>query len=123
MRQARATRRPVTDADLEPLLAFYRAGRDQGNFETGIQRALRLILSNPQFLFRVEREPANLVAGSVYRIGNTELASRLSFFLWSSIPDDELLSADLSAPPELERQVRRMLADPRSESLVTSFAD
>ncbi len=119
----RAYRRPVTDADLEPLLSFYRAGRDSGNFETGIQRALRLILSNPQFLFRFEREPAGLAAGSVYRIGNVELASRLSFFLWSSIPDDELLSADLSAPAELEKQVRRMLSDPRSESLVNNFAE
>jgi Protein of unknown function (DUF1592)/Protein of unknown function (DUF1588)/Protein of unknown function (DUF1587)/Protein of unknown function (DUF1585)/Protein of unknown function (DUF1595) len=122
----RAYRRPVTDADLEPLLSFYRIGRGEGNFgnfETGIQRAMRLILSNPQFLFRIEREPAGLAAGSVYRIGNVELASRLSFFLWSSIPDDELLRADLSAPAELERQVKRMLADPRSESLVTSFAD
>jgi Protein of unknown function (DUF1592)/Protein of unknown function (DUF1588)/Protein of unknown function (DUF1587)/Protein of unknown function (DUF1585)/Protein of unknown function (DUF1595) len=122
----RAYRRPITDADLEPLLSFYRAGRGDGNFgnfEAGIQRALRLILSNPQFLFRFEREPAGLAAGSVYRIGNVELASRLSFFLWSSIPDDELLRADLSAPAELERQVKRMLADPRSESLVTSFAD
>ena len=116
----RAYRRPVTDADLEPLLRFY---RDSGNFEAGIQRALRLILSNPQFLFRFEREPAGVAAGSVYRISNVELASRLSFFLWSSIPDDELLSADLSVPAELERQVRRMLADSRSESLVTSFAD
>ncbi len=119
----RAYRRPVTDADLAPLLSFYRAGREQGNFEAGIERALRLILSNPQFLFRFEREPAGLAAGSVYRIGNAELASRLSFFLWSSIPDDELLSADLSVPTELEKQVRRMIADPRSESLVTSFAD
>ncbi len=119
----RAYRRPVTDADLEPLLSFYRAGREKGNFEAGIQRALRLILSNPQFLFRFEREPAGLAAGSVYRIGNVELASRLSFFLWSSIPDDELLNADLRVPAELEKQVRRMLADPRSESLVTSFAD
>lgn len=119
----RAYRRPVTEVDLEPLLSFYRAGREQGSFESGIQRALRLILSNPQFLFRIEREPAGLAASAVYRIDNVELASRLSFFLWSSIPDDELLGADLSAPAELAKQVRRMLADPRSESLVTSFAD
>jgi hypothetical protein len=122
----RAYRRPVTDADLEPLLSFYRAGRGDGsfgNFESGIQRALRLILANPQFLFRFEREPAGLAAGSVYRVGNAELASRLSFFLWSSIPDDELLSADLSVPAELEKQVRRMIADARSQSLVTNFAD
>jgi hypothetical protein len=119
----RAYRRPVNDADLEPLLAFYRTGREGGNFESGISRALRLILSNPQFLFRFERDPVGLPAGSVYRISNVELASRLSFFLWSSIPDDELLNADLSAPAELQRQVRRMLADPRSESLVNNFAE
>jgi cytochrome c5 len=119
----RAYRRPVTSADLEPLLAFYRAGRTDGNFESAIARSLRLILSNPQFLFRFERDPASLAAGSVYRIGNAELASRLSFFLWSSIPDDELLNADLSASGVLEKQVRRMLADPRSESLINNFAE
>ncbi len=118
----RAYRRPATKADLEPLLAFYREGRAAGDFEWGIERALRLILSNPRFLFRFEREPAGLAAGAVYRIGNVELASRLSFFLWSSIPDEELLNADLSVPAELEKQVRRMLADPRSESLVINFA-
>jgi len=114
----RAYRRPITDADLEPLLAFYRQG--------GIERALRLILSNPQFLFRLEPEPAGLAPGSVYRIGDVELASRLSFFLWSSIPDDDLLNAasegKLKDPAELERQVRRMLSDPRSASLVTNFS-
>jgi hypothetical protein len=132
----RAYRRPVTDADLQPLLAFYQEGRKNGSFDAGIERALRLILSNPQFLFRLEREPEGLAAGreapkpapeaSVYRISDVELASRLSFFLWSSIPDDELLNAasegKLKDPVELERQVKRMLADPRSASLVTNFA-
>jgi Protein of unknown function (DUF1592)/Protein of unknown function (DUF1588)/Protein of unknown function (DUF1585)/Protein of unknown function (DUF1587)/Protein of unknown function (DUF1595)/Planctomycete cytochrome C len=127
----RAYRRPVTDADLQPLLEFYREGRRgdkdmPGSFDSGIERALRLILSNPQFLFRFEREPEGLAAGSVYRISDLELASRLSFFLWSSIPDEELLDAaaegKLTVPAELQRQVKRMLADPRSESLVTDFA-
>ncbi len=115
----RAYRRPVTDADLEPLLAFYRKG--------GIEPALRLILSSPQFLFRIEPEPATVPSGSVYRISDVALASRLSFFLWSSIPDDELLTAatqgKLQDPAELAGQVKRMLADPRSASLVTNFAD
>jgi hypothetical protein len=128
----RAYRRPVGDADLEPLVAFYREGRATGDFGAGIERALRLILSNPQFLFRLEREPAGLAAGSlhegsVYRISDVELASRLSFFLWSSIPDEELLNTatqgKLKDSVELERQVKRMLADPRSASLVTDFAD
>ncbi len=122
----RAYRRPVTDADLQPLLAFYAEGRKAGGFDSGVEHALRLILSNPQFLFRFEREPAGLAAGSVYRVSDVELASRLSFFLWSSIPDEELLNAaaegKLKAPAELKRQVQRMLADPRSESLVTDFA-
>src|SRR3984957_15623987 len=82
-----------------------------------------LTLSNPQFLFRFEPEPAGIASGSVYRIGDIELASRLSFFLWSSIPDEELLNAALKDPAELDRQVGRMLADPRSASLVTNFAD
>jgi Protein of unknown function (DUF1592)/Protein of unknown function (DUF1588)/Protein of unknown function (DUF1585)/Protein of unknown function (DUF1587)/Protein of unknown function (DUF1595)/Planctomycete cytochrome C len=122
----RAYRRPVTDADLSPLMQFYKEGRGSGGFDGGIERALRLILSNPQFLFRFEQEPANLAAGSVYRISDVELASRLSFFLWSSVPDDELLSVaiggKLKDPAELDRQVKRMLADPRSESLVTDFS-
>jgi hypothetical protein len=122
----RAYRRPVTDADLQPLLAFYREGRKNASFDSGIERALRLILSNPQFLFRFEPEPAGIAPGTVYRIGDVELASRLSFFLWSSIPDDELLNAasggKLKNAVELEMQVRRMLADPRSASLVTNFS-
>ncbi len=123
----RAYRRPVTDADMKPILAFYEDGRKGGNFDGGIERALRLILSNPQFLFRFEHEPDNLAAGSVYRISDVELASRLSFFLWSSIPDEELLNAAIAGKlkdrAELDRQVKRMLADPRSESLVTDFSE
>jgi Protein of unknown function (DUF1592)/Protein of unknown function (DUF1588)/Protein of unknown function (DUF1585)/Protein of unknown function (DUF1587)/Protein of unknown function (DUF1595) len=124
----RAYRRPIasTDPDLKVLLQFYREGRQGGTFETGVQRALARMLVDPQFLFRFEREPANVPAGSVYRISDLELASRLSFFLWSTIPDDELLEAAsrgrLHDPTVLETQVRRMLADPRSRSLVTNFA-
>ncbi len=122
----RAYRRPPTEGDLKPILAFYESGRKTGTFESAVERALRLILSDPQFLFRLEHEPSGLAAGSVYRIDDVELASRLSFFLWSSIPDDELLNSavegKLKNPAELNRQVRRMLADPRSESLVTNFA-
>ena len=122
----RAYRRPATQEDLADLLPFYEAGRDGGGFDYGIQRALERLLVSPQFLFRIEREPAGAAPGSAYRISDLELASRLSFFLWSSIPDDELLQAavagDLGRPEVLERQVRRMLADPRAESLVTNFA-
>jgi hypothetical protein len=121
-----AYRRPPTDADMEHALRFYEAARREGSFETGIQAALQFILASPHFVFRVEPDPANLAAGTVYRIGDIELASRLSFFLWSSIPDDELLEAAtrgrLKDPAVRERQVRRMLADPRSRSLVGNFA-
>ncbi len=122
----RAFRRPTTADDLEPIMAFYRAGRRGGTFEDGIEQALRRLLASPQFLVRVEREPAELVPGETYQITDLELASRLSFFLWSSIPDDKLLDVAsqgrLSDPSVLEQQVRRMLADPRSESLVKNFA-
>ena len=118
----RAYRRPVSDEDLQTLLPFYEAGRAEGGFEGGIQRALERILVSPYFLFRAERAPA-VAAG---RISDLELASRLSFFLWSSIPDDALIDAAarnaLSAPAELERQVKRMLADPRASALVDNFA-
>ena len=100
----RAYRRPVTDDDLRPLLAFYQEGRKSGGFDSGIERALRLILSNPQFVFRLEREPEGLAAGSVYRVGDVELASRLSFFLWSSIPDEELLNAATAGKLETRRR-------------------
>jgi hypothetical protein len=119
----RAYRRPVTDADLAEIMPFYEQGRAEGSFETGIQFALERVLVSPQFLYRVEREPTGPEAAPV---SDTELASRLSFFLWSSMPDDELLAAaesgSLRDPTALRAQVRRMLADPRSESMVTNFA-
>src|SRR6185436_1087041 len=122
----RAYRRPTTAEDLEGLLGFYQEGRKLGTFEDGIELALRRILASPQFLVRLEKEPANVATGQSYRISDLELASRLSFFLWSSIPDDELINLAnqrrLSNPTVLEQQVRRMLADPRSEALVKNFA-
>jgi hypothetical protein len=122
----RAYRRPVNEADIRDLQPFYERGRKEGSFDLGIQRALERLLVSSQFLFRIEREPAGAAAGTAYRISDLELASRLSFFVWSSIPDDELLDAAaagrLKDPKVLEQQVRRMMADPRSESLVTNFA-
>jgi hypothetical protein len=122
----RAFRRPVTDADLKPLLAFYQSGRRERDFDYGIEKALRAMLVSPDFLFRMERDPAGSGPGSVYRVGDFELASRLSFFLWSSVPDDTLLDlaekGKLKDPAVLEQQVHRMLDDPRSESLVANFA-
>ena len=123
----RAFRRPVAPSspDLDTPLQFYRDGRKQ-NFEFGIERAVARILVDPQFLFRFEREPARVAPGAAFRVSDLELASRLSFFLWSSVPDDELLAVAakgaLSAPATLERQVRRMLADPKADALVTNFA-
>jgi mono/diheme cytochrome c family protein len=122
----RAYRRTVTNADVEPLMAFYREGRTQGGFDGGIENALRRLLVSPEFLIRVERDPAGIAPGSVYAISDLELASRLSFFLWSSVPDDELLNVaaqgQLKQPAVLERQVRRMMADPRAEAFVRNFA-
>ena len=121
-----AYRRPVTDADLRPLLALYGESRNRRGFEAGIETALRGILVSPEFLFRVEHDRPSSTPGSVHDIADIELASRLSFFLWSSIPDDELLRLAtlrrLRAPGVLEQQVRRMLADARSQSLVKNFA-
>jgi hypothetical protein len=141
---ARAYRRSMqaTGADIETLLEFYRAGRqagardrapvspkpagEGGSFEFGIQRAVARVLVDPQFLFRFEREPAPVAPGAAFAVTDLELASRLSFFLWSSIPDDELLAVaargELKRPAVLERQVRRMLADSRADALVTNFA-
>jgi hypothetical protein len=122
----RAYRRTVTDVDLEPLLRFYREGRAQGGFEAGVEAALQRLLISPEFLFRIERDPSPSTPDANYRISDLELASRLSFFLWSSIPDDQLLDVaargPLHEPAVLERQVRRMLADPRSAALVNNFA-
>jgi hypothetical protein len=122
----RAYRRTPTTADLDHVLTFYGEGRNEGSFETGIQAALQFILASPNFAFRVERDPDRVAAGAAYRLGDFELASRLSFFLWSSIPDDELLDVAargrLKDPAVREQQVRRMLADPRSRALVSNFA-
>ena len=122
----RAYRRPVSGADLDGPMAFYREGRAGGDFDAGIGRALSAVLVNPQFLFRVELDPDRGGAIPAYHVSDLELASRLSFFLWSSLPDDELLDAairgELSDPEELERQTRRMLADPRSFNLASNFA-
>jgi hypothetical protein len=122
----RAYRREVTDQDLQMLMRFYHDGRRKGTFDEGILLSLQALLVDPDFLFRVERDPANAVSGKPYRISDVELASRLSFFLWSSIPDEELLDAairgTLNRPATLEQQVRRMLADPRASALVSNFA-
>ena len=122
-----AYRRPVTDADLKRPMDFFHAGNEAGGFEAGIENALSSILVSPQFLFRKEKTPDGVESGAAYQLSDLELASRLSFFLWSSIPDDELLSVaergKLSDPKALEQQTRRMLADPRSRSLVNNFAN
>jgi len=122
----RAYRRPVTSADLENLLSFYQSSRNKKNFDAGIENALRLILTNPKFLFRTETDPANAAPGSMHPVSDLELASRLSFFLWSTIPDDQLITVasqgKLKDPAVLEQQVKRMLADDRSEALVKNFA-
>jgi len=125
---ARAYRRPIAedDAALATLLEFYGAGRAAGSFEAGIQQALARLLVDPEFIFRFETEPADLPAGAIYRVSDVELASRLSFFLWSSIPDEPLLAAaaagELSEPTVLDREVRRMLADPKADALIANFA-
>jgi hypothetical protein len=123
----RAYRRPVNDSTVQTALAFYRDGRADGGFEAGIELALRSILINPEFLFRVERDPAGIAPNTAYAITDLELASRISFFLWSSTPDDELLqvaaSGKLHEPRILAEQVRRMLKDRRAQALVTNFAE
>jgi hypothetical protein len=129
----RAYRRPVAADDVETLAAFYRIGRDTAtrngspyNFEAGIETALQRMLVSPDFLFRIEQDPANASAGAAYRVSDVELASRLSFFLWSSIPDDQLLDRAarglLRNKGILESEVRRMLRDPRAKALVENFA-
>ena len=121
----RAFRRPLATTDVEPLLSLYREGRHEGGFETGIQFALRGVLIDPEFLFRVERDPDGVPPATAYALSDLELASRLSFFLWSSLPDDELLDiaarGQLRDPATLERQVTRMLRDPRSDALLDNF--
>jgi hypothetical protein len=122
----RAYRRPVTRADVDPLLAFYRDGNAETGFDEGIERGIRRLLVSPEFLFRIERDPAAVTPGRVYRVSDVELASRLSFFLWSSLPDEALLDlaerGQLSTPSVLAAQVRRMVADPRADAFVTNFA-
>ena len=121
----RAYRRPASGADVDRLMRHYTAGRARGSFDAGIQRALEALLVDPEFLFRMEADPANVAPGAIYRLSDLELASRLSFFLWSSIPDDELLDVAahgrLKAPGVMEQQVRRMLRDSRSKALMTNF--
>ena len=121
-----AYRRPVTAASVDRLMAFYRQAYDETGFEGGVQLGLTALLSSPYFLVRTEMDPPGAAPGMVYRISDVELASRLSFFLWSSLPDNELLDVasrgQLRDPAELEKQVRRMLSDPRAEALSTNFA-
>ncbi|MEO8256397.1 MAG: DUF1592 domain-containing protein [Acidobacteriota bacterium] len=122
----RAYRRALVDDEIETLMSFYQQGRNEGDFEVGIQQALARILVAPGFLYRIEEEPAGVRPGATYRISDGELASRLSFFLWSSIPDDQLLEAAakgrLRDPLVLAQQVKRMLTDPKSDALTTNFA-
>ncbi len=121
-----AFRRPLTPEDVDGLMAFYELGSDEGGFEVGVRTALEAILSSPDFVFRFEQPAERAAPGTAYRISDVALASRLSFFLWGGPPDEELLglaqSSRLSSPGELGRQVRRMVADPRSEALATRFA-
>ena len=122
----RAYRRPATEADVRPLLAFYEEGRKEGSFERGIQRGLERILASPFFIFRVEQDPASLAVGTAHRLTDVEVASRLSFFLWSSIPDETLLAraerGTLQQPVALDAQITRMLADAKFSALVSNFA-
>ena len=121
-----AYRGQATDEDIQRLMSFYTTGRRDGNFEKGVQLALQRMLASAKFALRIERDPANTKPGSVYPLNSLDLASRLSFFLWSSLPDDELLrvaeQGKLRTPVVLRQQLRRMLADPKSEALVTNFA-
>lgn len=121
----RAYRRPVTDVDIASLFRIYRAGRAEGTFDTGVQRAIEAMLASPSFLFQLERDPVAAKPGSSYRLSDVELASRLSFFLWASLPDDDLLDVAakglLTQPATLERQVKRMLADPKATRMMNAF--
>jgi hypothetical protein len=121
-----AYRRPVTPEDVSGLMRFYENGRKAGDFETGVRTALQAILASPHFIFRLEEAPASARPGQNYRISDVDLASRLSFFIWAAGPDDELIAAaskeTLSKPDVLEKQVRRMLADPRATALASRFA-
>jgi hypothetical protein len=122
-----AYRKPVNPATMTMLMDFYKRGRAEGNFDNGIEAALQFILASPEFLFRIEPDPANVSRGAVYRLDDYALASRLSFFLWSSIPDDQLLTVagqgKLKDPTVLEQQVKRMLLDSRSNAMIANFAE
>jgi mono/diheme cytochrome c family protein len=122
-----AYRRITTVTDVAELMPFYEEGRRDGSFDLGIEKAIERLLVSPQFLFRIEHQPVEMAAGTAYRVSAIELASRLSFFLWSSLPDDELIdlgqSGRLKEPAVLNQQVRRMLADPRAQALTTNFAE
>jgi hypothetical protein len=122
----RAYRKPVTDANLEKVMKLYRQARQKGDFDAGIELAVSAVLVNPQFLFRIEQDPAGIAAKTPYRVSDLDLASRLSFFLWSTVPDDELLQLaernELKKPAVFAKQVRRLLADERSRNLATNFA-
>ena len=122
----RAFRRPASGSDVQALMAFYQAGRKEGDFDHGVEMVLARILADPRFIYRIETEPPTAKANQPYRISDLDLASRLSFFFWSSVPDDELIDAasqgKLKDPAALERQVRRMLRDPHSEALTANFA-
>jgi mono/diheme cytochrome c family protein len=122
----KAFRRPASGTDVNELVEFYKQGRKEGNFDDGIEIALARLLSAPKFIYRIEAEPANLKAGETYRLSDLDLASRLSFFLWSTSPDDELVrvasQGKLKEPAVLEQQVRRMLKDKKAETLATNFA-
>jgi len=122
----KAFRRPVDASDVADLMPFYTAGKAESTFDTGIQKVIERVLVSPQFLYRIEREKLDVPVGTAYPISDLELASRISFFLWSSIPDEELLkvaaNGTLRKPGVIEAQVKRMLADPRSESMVNNFA-
>jgi hypothetical protein len=121
-----AFRRPPSAADVDALMPFYQDGRKEGNFDQGVENALARLLTDPKFIYRIETEPSNLKPGETYRIGDIDLASRLSFFLWSTGPDDELIrvagQGKLKDPVVLEQQVRRMLKDPKAEALASNFA-
>src|SRR5213596_2865142 len=122
----KAYRRPLTEADVNTLMNFYHVGRETGDFEYGIEKALQFILAHPEFIFRTETAPAGAKPGEAYRISDIELASRLSFFLWSNLPDEELINlaaqGRLKDPNVLQQQVARMLRDQRSHELVKNFA-
>ena len=121
-----AYRRPLRGGEIDTLLTFYRDGRKKGTFETGVQLALRRVLASPNFVFRAEEDPAGAKPGTSFRVSDHELANRLSFFLWSSMPDDQLFrlaeQGQLRKPEVLDAQVRRMIADPRADALMQNFA-